>query len=121
MFPPELLLTVFLIDIQLSRDLDEMSEKFSSSSEENMLLRGELANEHEVSRAEVDSLQEQCQKLLRQNSSLLKSMATMEHDLEKGELLHHLYLSHISKNYAYSVDYTVLNCLLLCLAQHCMI
>ena len=72
-------------DLQLSRDIDDISEKFSSSSEENMLLRGELANEHEVSRAEVDGLQEQCQKLLRQNSSLLKSMAGMEHDLEKGE------------------------------------
>lgn len=70
---------------QLSDDLDEASQKLSSSSEENVLLRGELANESEVSRAEVDGLREQCEKLLRQNSSLLKSMATMEHDLEKGE------------------------------------
>ena len=99
-----------------------MSEKFSSSSEENMLLRGELANEHEVSRAEVDSLQEQCQKLLRQNSSLLKSMATMEHDLEKGKELRHRYLTHSSAHYAYFADNNILNLLLLSLArQHCMI
>lgn len=73
-----------------------------------MLLRGELANEHEVSRAEVDSLQEQCQKLLRQNSSLLKSMATMEHDLEKGKPLYQRYFTRSFTYCAYSLDYNLL-------------
>lgn len=71
--------------LQLSRDLDETSEKLSASSEEIIILKGELAYEHDISRAELDGLQEQCQRLLRQNSSLLKSMATMENDLERGD------------------------------------
>ena len=50
-----------------------------------MILSGELANEKEIGRAEIDGLHEQCEKLLRQNSSLLKSMATMEQNLEKGK------------------------------------
>lgn len=69
--------------------MDETSEKLSASSEEIMILKNELANERDISRTEVDGLQEQCQKLLRQNSSLLKSMATMENDLERGD---HCYL-----------------------------
>lgn len=70
--------------LQIIRDLDEVSEKFSLSSEENILLKGELSSENEISRSKIDELQDQCQKLLRQNSSVLKSMATLEHDLEKG-------------------------------------
>ena len=69
----------------MSNDLDEMSEKLSASSEEIKILKGDLANERDISRTEVDGLQEQCQRLLRQNSSLLKSMATMENDLERGD------------------------------------
>lgn len=53
-----------------------------------MLLKGELANENEISRSKIDDLQDQCQKLLRQNSSVLRSMATLEHDLEKGQRLY---------------------------------
>lgn len=69
----------------MSSELDETSEKLSASSEEIMILKNELANERGISRTEVDGLQEQCQRLLRQNSSLLKSMATMENDLERGD------------------------------------
>lgn len=71
--------------MQVSSELDETSEKLSASTEEIIILKGELANERDISRTEVDGLQEQCQRLLRQNSSLLKSMATMENDLERGD------------------------------------
>ena len=50
-----------------------------------MQLKGELSSENEISRSKIDELQDQCQKLLRQNSSVLKSMATLEHDLDKGQ------------------------------------
>lgn len=68
----------------MSDDLYENSQKLASCTEENILLRAELANEIEVNQAEFDGLQNQCEKSLRQNSSLLKSMATLEHDLDKG-------------------------------------
>ena len=53
-----------------------------------MQLKGELSSENEISRSKIDELQDQCQKLLRQNSSVLKSMATLEHDLDKGQKAH---------------------------------
>jgi hypothetical protein len=69
----------------MSEDLYENSQKVASCTEENILLRAEIANEVEINQAELDGLHDQCDKLLKQNSSLLKSMATLEHDLEKGK------------------------------------
>lgn len=74
-----------LLLLQLSSESDETAEKLSATSEEIIILRGELASERDISRTEIDGLQEQCQRLLRQNSSLLKSMATMENDLARGD------------------------------------
>jgi hypothetical protein len=69
----------------MSEDLYENSQKVASCTEENILLRAEIANEVQVNQAELDGLHDQSEKLLKQNSSLLKSMATLEHDLEKGK------------------------------------
>ena len=77
---------IVVIFSQISEDLEEASQKSALHAEESMILSGELANEKELSRAEIDGLHEQCEKVLRQNSSLLKNMASMENDLEKGQL-----------------------------------
>eukprot|EP00596_Hydrurales_sp_CCMP1899_P005465 CAMPEP_0119044070 /NCGR_PEP_ID=MMETSP1177-20130426/28317_1 /TAXON_ID=2985 /ORGANISM="Ochromonas sp, Strain CCMP1899" /LENGTH=440 /DNA_ID=CAMNT_0007013497 /DNA_START=132 /DNA_END=1454 /DNA_ORIENTATION=- len=69
---------------RMSEDLFENSQKVASCTEENILLRAEIANEVQVNQAELDGLHDQSEKLLKQNSSLLKSMATLEHDLEKA-------------------------------------
>jgi chromosome segregation ATPase len=69
---------------RLIGELDEATRKLAASTEENMQLRAELSSETEQHQLELDGLQEQCEKLLQQNSNLLKRMAQLETDLEKS-------------------------------------
>lgn len=105
-----------LLLLQLSSELDETAEKLSATSEEITILKGELASERDISRTEIDGLQEQCQRLLRQNSSLLKSMATMENDLERGDYTFPMTLlsSTLNNNCYPHLQYLII------LVQHCI-
>lgn len=105
-----------LLLLQLSSELNETAEKLSATSEEIIILRGELASEGDISRTEIDGLQEQCQRLLRQNSSLLKSMATMENDLERGDHTSKMTLlsSILNSNCYLHLQYLIV------LVQHCI-
>ena len=69
---------------RLHAELDIYSKKIAELTEENMILQSDNELGVEQQHLELEGLQDQCERLLQQNASLLGRMAELESELEKS-------------------------------------
>lgn len=68
---------------RLHTELDSFAKKIAELTEENMILQSDNELGVEQQHLELEGLQDQCERLLQQNASLLGRMAELESELER--------------------------------------
>lgn len=66
------------------QEIDELTRRLASCMEENMQLRSESTIALEDQKAEFETVQDHCQRLLKQNSTLLEQVAELEQEIESN-------------------------------------